>query len=432
MVTRAAAAAFLLLCACPARPAPDGTAPPRGSTYDEYLKSGQASEQRPPDTDDTDSMTMHVIDIGQGQAILLEFPCGAALVDTGAELNDQWDGVGALRLYLEEFFRRRPDLDRTLSLLLISHPHLDHTRGIDMLLRNYTVDNVVDNGMRNEWTEFDGQRVEDNGGRMQIALQDWARERAGEVGYEAIKVSAIGPQGRTNGIIDPVHGCGRATTDPKIRVLWGQLFEERDTFGDNPNNHSVAVRVDYGNSSFLIPGDLEVIGNSRLDKKFAKDRSVLDVDVYVPGHHGSKNGTTEYMLDNMSPKVAVISAGPYERREQWTARRFGHPNKVITDMLLDLRHGVSGKRPPIDVPVGVRGAWKDELVEQFTTQRMDRAVYCTCWDGSVRVRGNANGWLDVETNGRALDELPRLDDAATKQTAGADPAGADDQPTWPR
>lgn len=386
---------------CPGGPPPDATPPPRGKSYDEYLAGGDKRPTRPADTDDADAMTVHLIDIGQGLSVLLEFPCGAALIDTGGEQNRAWDGVGALGLYLDQFFARRTDLDRTLDVLFITHPHLDHTRGIETVLRQYKVQNVVDNGMRNEWITFDGERVEDQGGRQQIALQAWARARPDEVGYRAIRTEDIPARGLSDGVIDPIHGCGRSTTDPQIRVLWGQVGAERDTFGENPNNHSVAVRVDYGASSVFIPGDLEEIGTSRLEKKYGSGTDILDVDIYVAGHHGSKNATTRYMMENMSPKVALVSASPYEREEDWTARKFGHPHEKAMGHMLHDRYGVAWSRPePIDVMIGLKGAWKDERKEVFERRRISKAVYCTCWDGTVRVRANANGWLDIEAAGR--------------------------------
>src|SRR5688500_5231659 len=73
------------------------------------------------------AMVAHYIDVGQGLSVLLEFPCGAVLVDTGAQ---DMEHVDYLSGYLREFFTRRADLKNTLNTLFISHPHVDHTRGI--------------------------------------------------------------------------------------------------------------------------------------------------------------------------------------------------------------------------------------------------------------------------------------------------------------
>src|SRR4051794_32378866 len=57
-------------------------------------------------------MRAHFIDVGQGASTLLEFPCGAILIDTGGQDDDSSVALGR---YLTEFFRRRPDLSNTLS-----------------------------------------------------------------------------------------------------------------------------------------------------------------------------------------------------------------------------------------------------------------------------------------------------------------------------
>src|SRR5579864_3253147 len=108
----------------------------------------------------TDEMRAHFIDVGQGSSVLLEFSCGAVLIDAGGEKNADFDGVGALRKYLEAFFSRRPDLDRTFALLLITHAHIDHTRGMAMVLNHYRVRRYVDNNL-----------TTGSGGRQQRAAQ---------------------------------------------------------------------------------------------------------------------------------------------------------------------------------------------------------------------------------------------------------------------
>src|SRR4029077_3716059 len=117
----------------------------------------------------------------------------------------------------------------------------------------------------------------------------------------------------TNSAIDPVQ-C--APTDPKIRVLWGQVRADKtwddDALG-NENNHSVAVRIDYGAASLLVTGDLEEAVPSHTDgapppmpagiehlvKAYAAS-GLLDADVYEVGHHGSRNGTTPELLAAIS------------------------------------------------------------------------------------------------------------------------------------
>src|SRR5688572_4879306 len=84
-------------------------------------------------------MRVHQINVGQGNATLVEFPCPAILIDAGAEKNPLFDGTEMLRIYLDNFFASRPDLGNTLEAVYITHPHLDHTLGIPVLLEHYKI-----------------------------------------------------------------------------------------------------------------------------------------------------------------------------------------------------------------------------------------------------------------------------------------------------
>lgn len=384
----------IALTACAtAAPRDGGPPPPRGKTMQEYLREPAPAPRPAPEAAVAgDAMKLHVIDVGQGTALLLEFPCAAVLVDTGGEQNEQFDSVPVLVDYLDRFFARRTDLGRTLALLVISHPHIDHTRGIKAVLGAFTVKNVIDNG----------DVRDDVGGKPQLWLHGWlGKNRKKKVGHLDLARSDIdGQDGLTSPVIDPVGACAASTIDPVIRALWSGDIG-REEIGQNPNNDSVVLRVDFGEASLLLPGDLELLAIARLVKKYAATPALLDADVYVVPHHGSKNSSTLDLVRRVTPEVAIISAGPYERylqsEEEYTARVFGHPNQVAIDHLLDRQGGVSGRRAaPIEAWVGVRGAWKEKKSE-FARRTIDRAIYSTGWDGTVVVTATASGALDVTT-----------------------------------
>ena len=319
----------------------------------------------PADLNRARTMSVHLLDVGQGAATLLEFPCGAVLVDTGGEQNPLFDAVPALVRQLDAFFATRPDLQRTLELLVITHPHLDHVRGIPAVLEHYVVKRVVDNGMR---------------GESHVSSQEEALHAfidAHHLPYRAVKLADVGADGLTDDVIDPI-AC--AEVDPTIRVLWGAVAKDpgwgsrdgRSNF-DNANNHSVVTRVDFGRSSIVITGDLEVPGIKGLLEKYAGTH-VLATDVYEVGHHGSWNGTTPALVHALMPQVALIGMGPPERQDEFSAWAFGHPRKVTLDALND----VSGTRAPLDVQAAVGPHSFVHVVETH-------AVYATGWDGPVVV-----------------------------------------------
>src|SRR5688572_16147101 len=69
-------------------------------------------------------MYAHCVSVGQADATLLEFPCGAVLIDAGAQDDDSADH---LIQYLTSFFQRRSEFSNTLEAIYITHPHKDHT-----------------------------------------------------------------------------------------------------------------------------------------------------------------------------------------------------------------------------------------------------------------------------------------------------------------
>ena len=106
-----------------------------------------------------DSIRVHFINVGQGASTLLEFPCGAVLIDAGAQ-----DKLYKEKLldYLNAFFSRRKDLHKTLDLVLITHDHIDHDLALKDIVDQFHIKRYIDNGLSN------------GSGKKQIWLQQHA------------------------------------------------------------------------------------------------------------------------------------------------------------------------------------------------------------------------------------------------------------------
>lgn len=376
------------LWGCGAPPAGPGE-PPRGTTQAEYLAQPEAGPPvRPADTDTASAMRIHFIDIGQGAAHLVEFPCGVILIDTGGEKNEQFDSEPVLIDYLDRFFEARPDLEGTLDTLFLSHPDIDHTRSVQAVLERYRVRNIVDNGMVSD----------DLGGEPVQWMHAWREGK--DVGYRYVVVDDIPATGLGGDVIDAVGPCAASAVDPDIRALWGGKLGAEEP-GYKGNDDSVVVRVDFGDASVLFPGDLEKLGIARFTARYEDHPELIDADVYQVSHHGSKNSTAEHLIAMVSPKIAVLSNGPYERHlgteEEFTARKFAHPHKESIAHLLHPEHGVSWQREqPIEVMIGTRGGYGPRPSEWEQTT-IEAAIYSTGWEGTVVVTAYENGWLEVET-----------------------------------
>lgn len=321
-------------------------------------------------------MRIHLIDVGQGAATLIEFSCGAVLVDTGGETNDQFDSEQRLLRYLDRFFRIRPELHATLALLVLTHPHIDHTRSAMAVFRRYHVLNVVSDGMTTS-----------SGGEQAAELLA-AVERA-HIGDARINGRDVPPTGIHDRVVDPIS-C--ADGDPDIRALWGAVTSRDvgwDANGlDNANNDSVVMRFRLGKASFLITGDLERDGIAEIVKRFGA-RGELRADVYQVGHHGSWNATTKALLDAIQPKLALIAMGRPDRQDTWTAWAYGHPRIEAIELLEAALTGP--RRPVVHASIG-NGA------KQFLSRDITAPIYATGWDGDVRLTLYADGRESVKTH----------------------------------
>jgi competence protein ComEC len=321
------------------------------------------------------NMRVHLIDVGQGAATLIEFSCAAILIDTGGESNRFMDSSLSLVAYLRAFFESRPDLNETLALVVLTHPHIDHTRGAPILFGEFKVEHLVTNGHSGS-----------SGGRAQLSTIRAARRL--HVPEEAVSVKAIPAGGLTSPSIDPV-AC--ADGDPDIRALWGAVDSPPPDWDDddveNENNQSVVLRISLGRASILITGDME-----REEALVAKHQgtNALDVDVYQVGHHGSYNASSDQLLGAASPRMALIGCGAYDRRTSWSAYAYGHPRAVTIDRLERAVAKGAPRRPPIVAAVAA-GA------RTFDGRAIHVPIYATGWDSDVIVTMYADGQLAVKT-----------------------------------
>ncbi|HEX5733938.1 MAG TPA: MBL fold metallo-hydrolase [Blastocatellia bacterium] len=323
-------------------------------------------------------MKVHYINVGQAESILLEFKSAAVLIDAGGENTGDTRDRDHLVGYLNTFFQRRSDLNRTIHSLIVSHPHVDHTRLLMDVMNNFNVRNLVDGG---------GNRG--SGIRELREARQFARQR--NIPISMILDSGIGSQGFTTEILAQLRN---SPSEVDIRFLAG--FRACS----DENNDSLTVLVKYKEATFLFSGDAESDDNTCLAEithliNRYRNTGLLDVDVYKVGHHGSHNGTTRAFLRAMSPEISVISAGHHSTREpdDFHAFQFGHPRKRAVDMI-EARTSTNRPTPAtVYTMSAVRRKTRDRL--------MRKAVYCTCWDGDIVISVDETGTqLNVEPSGR--------------------------------
>lgn len=325
-------------------------------------------------------VSVHYINIGQGDSILLEFKNEALLIDAGGENTGDTRYRDHLVKYLNDFFKRRTDLKRTLYSVIVSHPHLDHTMNLMAVFNKankFKVLNFVDGG-----------NLKGSG----IGPLSQARKfvRANKILRNKILDEKIGQDGLTTKHLGKLMTSG---SEVDVRFLGGARGCQ------NGNNDSLVVLVRYKEASFLFVGDAEAEDDPICEAEeaelveFYKENGLLDVDVYKVGHHGARNASSNAFLRALSPEISVISAGSLKTRtpDDFHAFQFGHPRE---EAFLRIQEFTSGKRPQKNV-YAMSGAGKPPNVKKKPGKPIFRditeAVFCTCWDGDIVITTNESG-----------------------------------------
>ncbi len=216
-------------------------------------------------------MELHVIDIGQGDSLLVKTTEGFILIDTGDRSSKYEE---ALRAYLNG------EGVETLEYVIFTHMDADHIGNAAMVLEEYEVKNVIMSDL--DESDIPTTNVYEKMEDKIVDLQD------------AGKIEVI--------LAEP--GTVYTLGDMKMTVL-GPLGDDYPS-GDR-NNYSVCVRLDYGETSFLLTGDAEE--RAELEMLAQYKNGELDCDFFKAGHHGANTSNTSAFLKAVTPKYVAISCG---------------------------------------------------------------------------------------------------------------------------
>jgi|RhiMethySRZTD1v2_1073278.scaffolds.fasta_scaffold649302_1 competence protein ComEC len=317
---------------------------------------------RPTSTGQTGPVSIHYINVGQAAAAIVDLKGAAIMIDAGGETTENNEYADHLIDYLNRFFQDRPQLNNTLNGIIISHPHIDHTKNLAAVMQSFTVKNLVDGG-------------DDSGsGFPQLRkAREFARDH--DIPHIAVSNTGIGRNGRS------IKNALGLTGTADVVLLSGS----RDC--DNQNNNSLTVQVVTPEGTVMFTGDSEEDGDQTCDSgmlAFLEERfaAKLDVDVYHAAHHGSFNGTTDEFMKLVTPKVSIISAGNPATRSPgpFHAFQFGHPREVAVNELVQ-NTSMSRERKTVTILPKAKIS---------KTIDMTKAVYCTCWDGDIIVSYTEN------------------------------------------
>lgn len=223
------------------------------------------------------TLTVKMLDIGQGDAIFIESPTGNQVLVDG--------GPGGV--VLRELGRAIPFYDRSIDLLIVSNPDQDHFAGFIPILRSMKVAAVMEPGTVGASALYPALEAEESRSHVKRILA-----RRGQVfdlgGGAALEI----------------------------------LFPDRDPAGMATNDGSVVARLTYGKTSVMLTGDAPQDIEHYL---VSLDGRNLKSDVLKVGHHGSRTSTSAEFVGAVDPTYALISDG--------VGNKYGHPHKETLETL---------------------------------------------------------------------------------------------------
>jgi len=234
-------------------------------------------------------------DVGQGDSIFIETPSGHQILIDG----------GPTSVVLEKLGKEMPFWDRTIDLVVLTHPEHDHYGGLLEVLKRYKVENVLWTGIIRDTAEY----------------REWQK--------------LIKEEGADVFIAQAGQNIELARNDiANLEVLYPFESLEGQEMKDS-NNTSVITKLVYGESSFLFTGDIYQSVEREL-LNLVKQR--LESDVLKVGHHGSKTSSAEEFIEKVAPEIAVIQAG--------RDNSYGHPHEITLATLE--KYGINILRTDLD------------------------------------------------------------------------------------
>lgn len=222
-------------------------------------------------------LSIHYIDVGQADAILITEGENSMLIDAGK--NDTED---MLVEYIKE--QNVTKFDYVIG----THVHEDHIGGMDKIISNFEVDNIL-----------------------------FPKQTSTTKTYENF-VKAVKQKNKK--LYAPTSGEEFSLGEASFKILAPNASQY-----ENANDYSIVIKLTYKNRTFLFMGDaLKSSETEILNKGYDLKSDVLKI-----GHHGSKTSTSEEFLNSVSPEAVIISCGK--------DNDYGHPSKSTMNLLKSLK-----------------------------------------------------------------------------------------------
>ena len=288
-------------------------------------------------------VTIKMLNVGQGDSILIRTPEQTVLIDTSD---------------VDERDKLKRELDKAgvkkIDKVILTHPHADHIGGMDVLLKDYQVGAVYDNGMPST---------------SKLYLSYRKALKAKNISYQALKAGDV---------LDFGGGVSFKVFYPtsELQQKGAQKGNKHD-----PNNESVVGRLTYGSFSMLFTGDAETPVEEEILKTYAGE---LKSTILKAPHHGSSTSSSVAYLKAVWPEAVLISCGQ--------GNDYGHPHTDVLARFL-------GQQNYTDRRDGKQK--KTKLVKDDKGKVLKAKVYETDKNGTITVTTDGKGYKLQAEEGEA-------------------------------
>lgn len=228
----------------------------------------------------SDHLAFYSLDIGQGDATFIETPRHHQILIDGGPDQNVLSQLGAVM----------PFYDKTIDLIILTHPQEDHMFGLIPVLQRYHVGAVLMTGVNYQTSTY-------------AEFKKILEEK-----HVAVERAHVGQNIQfDDGVV--------------LDILYPFDNLEGTDFAGDVNDTSVASRITFGGKKFLVMGDAGMLEETNM----INSGENIDIDVLKVSHHGSRTSTSKLFLEKTTPSVAVISVG--------ARNRYGHPTKETLDRL---------------------------------------------------------------------------------------------------
>lgn len=226
-------------------------------------------------------MKVKMLDVGQGDAILVQTQTQTILIDT----SDTDETEKLLKSLQDEKIK-------TIDKLILTHPHADHIGGTKVVFKNFTVKQIYDNG-------------QPHSSKLYLNYLKTIKEK--KIKYKSL---------RDGDVLDFGSGAKFYVLSPTEKMVKDKGMQDGKV---NLNLNSVMGRLVYGKFSMMFTGDAEEETEQALLTRHKA--SELKSDVLKSGHHGSNTSSSKKFIEAVKPTYAVISCG--------TGNKYHHPHPSI-------------------------------------------------------------------------------------------------------